>query len=78
VPLRAKLAWQLQFGFATLTLADGYAVILPQCSANPWDPGFWHLDASHRLRHVLADRFLDRRTGRRIDAQNIVAAFVVV
>src|SRR5947209_20245958 len=33
-----------------------------------------HLDADQRLRHVLADRFLPVRSGRRIGAENIVAA----
>ncbi len=37
-----------------------------------------HLDPDQRLRHILADRFLPVRAGRRIGPQNIVAAIGVV
>ena len=37
-----------------------------------------HLDAGQRQRHILSDRFLPVRAGRRIGSQNIVAAIGVV
>ena len=51
---------------------------LPPVLGQPLRIRALHLDSGQRLRHILADRLLPVRTGRRIGAQNIVAAVGVV
>jgi len=53
-------------------------MILLQCRGQHLGLRAFHLDIRQGQRRILADRFLPVRTGRRIDAQHIVAAIGMV
>ena len=56
-------------GSPFLLVLTGIPMILPQCAASTSRFRALHLDLGQRQRHILADRLLPVRTGRRIGSQ---------